>query len=132
MLACYNYQMSEREDLPQPIKDAFGHFFEMGAEAQDLALPLIEEAMIERGRNFPASGFSAANPREVAEKRWTEYISQLGDRLATRLDPAYWPGHGGNIEPVIVARSHFLRIFSNQTAETLLQTKELIEKTLGK
>jgi hypothetical protein len=86
--------------------------------------------MIQRGRFFSNKGFSLN--REAAENRWKDYLRELGDKLATQLDPSYWPGHGGNIEPAVVARANFLKIFDDQSAETLLQTKELIENVVGR
>lgn len=117
-------------ELPDSVKKAFGYFFELGAEAQDLALPLIEQATIERGRLLNNS--ISANERRAVENRWKDYLKALGDKLATQLDPSYWAGRGGNGDVAVTTRTNFLRIFENQSAETLLQTKEIIEKVVGR
>lgn len=117
-------------DLPQSVKNAFGSFFELGAEAQDIALPLIEEATIQSGRILYNS--VSINERQAVENRWKDYLKGLADKLATELDPSYWAGHGGNGDEAVKARVNFLRIFENQSAETLLQTKEVIEKVVGR
>ena len=118
--------------VPQIVAEAYDKFFELGYEAQDVALPLIEEATITRGRNFPEGRFSTEAERVAAKRRWGEYLTSLGDKLAQTMDPLYSPGHGGNMEGTIVLRSTFLKILENQTAKTLLQTKELIDLNIGK
>jgi hypothetical protein len=123
-------QLSQNSELPNSVKKAFGSFFELGVEAQDLALPLIEQATIERGRLLNNS--VSVNERQAVENRWTDYLKGLGDKLATQLDPSYWAGHGGNGDVAVRARANFLRIFENQSADTLLQTKEVIEKVVGR
>lgn len=117
-------------ELPDSVKKAFGSFFQLGAEAQDLALPLIEQATIERGRLLNNS--VSVNERQAVENRWKDYLKGLGDKLATELDPSYWAGHSGNGDVAVKARVNFLRIFENQSAETLLQTKEVIEQVVGR
>ena len=116
--------------FPESVKKAFGSFFELGAEAQDIALPLIEEATIVRGRLLNNSALQIE--RQAVENRWKDYLKELGDKLATQLDPLYWAGHSGNGDVAVTARANFLRIFENQSADTLLQTKELIEKVVGR
>ena len=125
-------ELTQKDEYPQVVMDAFAKFFELGPEAQDLALPLIEEIAIERGRNFPEGRFSTEAEREAAENRWKDYLRSKGDKLASRMDPLYWPGHGGNLDGVTILKNTFLHIFDNQNATTLLQTKEVLEKVLGK
>jgi len=123
-------ETNQSGELPDSVKKAFGYFFELGVEAQDLALPLIEQATIERGRLL--NNYVSVNERQAVENRWKDYLKGLGDKLATQLDPSYWEGHSGNGDVAVKARVSFLRIFENQSAETLLQTKEVIEQVVGR
>jgi len=119
-------------ELPKAVTDAFATFFKLGPETQDRALPLIQEAAIERGRNFPEGHFTTQAEREAADNRWKDYLRSLADKLASSMDEFYWAGHGGNLDGVVILKNTFLHIFDNQNAETLLQTKKQLEKVLGK
>ncbi|NCN45748.1 MAG: hypothetical protein AUK08_03465 [Candidatus Pacebacteria bacterium CG2_30_36_39] len=127
------HRKKRREEIPGKVQQAFDRFFEMGVEAQDLALPLIEEATIQRGRFFPKGERGVANFRaERAEGLWEQYILSLGDKLAKQLDSSYWPGHGANSEATNRSRNMLILMLKGQTGDTLLQTKELIELVLDR
>jgi hypothetical protein len=122
----------QQTELPKSVTTAFEKFFTLGVEAQDLALPLLEEATIERGRNFPDAAFQSIINGPENTVRWNDYLRGLADKLAQSMDKFYWGGHGGNQDEVTRIRNTFLHLFDNQNAQTLLQTKEQLEKVIGR
>jgi hypothetical protein len=120
-------EFDNQSELPPTVRQAFATFFELGVNGQEVALPLIEEAMITRGRDFPEGPSSSQATAEARDRRWEDYLQKLGDRFAEGMDPTHWGGHGGNLTDLERQRNVFLKIFNNLDGARLLQAKEAIE-----
>ncbi|OGG01408.1 hypothetical protein A2Z33_02615 [Candidatus Gottesmanbacteria bacterium RBG_16_52_11] len=118
--------------LPEVITFAVNTFLELGPEAQEVALPLITEATIQRGRFFNEGPYSTQAEGTALENRWKDYLRTITDTFAQTIDPTYWPGHGANLTELDRQRILFLNIFNNLDGTTLLQTLDQIEWLLQK